>query len=258
MDEINHFELDEAPNNVLLVEDNPIDRLEVRLHLEVMGFVVYDTASATEAKEILEQRDFSLVIIHIASLPLRGLELCRWIRASSTVPILMLTSREEVINEEMVMAAGADDYVSKPIESKILTSRINQQIKRGQSQRAPRANILTWGALKRDLSQHLFMVNEAELHLTNTEYQFLQLLMENPHRIYTRNQILEAIGVMQGLGTNQLVDTHASRLRKKIREHGGPEVISVVRSVGVRLADAKEDKRIKESGPDFPAAAGFI
>jgi len=60
MDEINHFELNEAPNNVLLVEDDPIDRLEVRLHLEVMGFVVYDTASATEAKEILEQRDFSL------------------------------------------------------------------------------------------------------------------------------------------------------------------------------------------------------
>ncbi len=257
MDEINHFELNEAPNNVLLVEDDPIDRLEVRLHLEVMGFVVYDTASATEAKEILEQRDFSLVIIHIASLPLRGLELCRWIRASSTVPILMLTSREEVINEEMVMAAGADDYVSKPIESKILTSRINQQIKRGQSQRSPRANILTWGALKMDLSQHLFMVNEAELHLTNTEYQFLQLLMENPQRIYTRNQILEAIGVMKGLGTNQLVDTHASRLRKKIREHGGPEVISVIRSVGFRLADAKEEKRIRESGPDFPAAEGL-
>ena len=245
------IELDEAPNNVLLVEDDPADRLEVRLHLEVMGFVVYDTASPTEAKEIVEQRDFSLVIIHLSSLPLRGLELCRWIRASSTVPILMLTSRDEVVNEEMVMAAGADDYVSKPIESKILTSRINQQIKRGQSQRSPRANILTWGALKMDLSQHSFMVDEKELHLTNTEYQFLQLLMENPQRIFTRNQILEAIGVMKGLGTNQLVDTHASRLRKKIRESGGPEVISVIRSVGFRLADAKEEKRLSALMPEI-------
>jgi two-component system response regulator RegX3 len=200
--------------------------------------VVYDTASPIEAKEIFLQRDFSLVMIHIASLPLRGLELCRWIRAASTVPILMLTNRDEVIDEAMVMSAGADDYVSKPIDSKILTSRINQQISRGQSQRAPRANILIWGPLRMDLSAHQFTIDDAELHLTNTEYQFLQLLMENPHRIFTRGQILEAIGVMKGLGTNQLIDTHASRIRKKIRESGGPDVITVVRSVGFRLADA--------------------
>ena len=81
-------------------------------------------------------------------------------------------------------------------------------------------------------------VNEVPLHLTNTEYQFLQLLMENPQRIFTRNQILDAIGVLKGIGSNQLVDTHASRLRKKIRESGGPEVISVIRSVGFRLAES--------------------
>ena len=233
-----NFDAESPPNNVLLLEDEEADRLAVRLQLEVMGLVVYDTASPIEAKEIFLQRDFSLVIIHVSSLPLRGLELCRWIRAASTVPILMLTQRDEVIDEAMVMAAGADDYVSKPIDSKILTSRINQQISRGQSQRAPRANILIWGPLRMDLSAHQFTIDDAELHLTNTEYQFLQLLMENPHRIFTRGQILEAIGVMKGLGTNQLIDTHASRIRKKIRESGGPDVITVVRSVGFRLADA--------------------
>jgi DNA-binding response OmpR family regulator len=233
-----NLDVESAPNNVLLLEDEEADRLAVRLQLEVMGLVVYDTASPIEAKEIFLQRDFSLVIIHVSSLPLRGLELCRWIRAASTVPILMLTNRDEVIDEAMVMAAGADDYVSKPIDSKILTSRINQQISRGQSQRAPRANILIWGPLRMDLSAHQFTIDDAELHLTNTEYQFLQLLMENPHRIFTRGQILEAIGVMKGLGTNQLIDTHASRIRKKIRESGGPDVITVVRSVGFRLADA--------------------
>jgi DNA-binding response OmpR family regulator len=233
-----NLDVESAPNNVLLLEDEEADRLAVRLQLEVMGLIVYDTASPIEAKEIFLQRDFSLVIIHVSSLPLRGLELCRWIRAASTVPILMLTQRDEVIDEAMVMSAGADDYVSKPIDSKILTSRIKQQISRGQSQRAPRANILIWGPLRMDLSAHQFTIDDAELHLTNTEYQFLQLLMENPHRIFTRGQILEAIGVMKGLGTNQLIDTHASRIRKKIRESGGPDVITVVRSVGFRLADA--------------------
>jgi two-component system response regulator RegX3 len=233
-----NLDVESAPSNVLLLEDEEASRLTIRLQLEVMGLVVYDTPSPIEAKEIFLQRDFSLVMIHIASLPLRGLELCRWIRAASTVPILMLTQRDEVIDEAMVMAAGADDYVTKPIDSKILTSCINQQISRGQSQRAPRANILIWGPLRMDLSAHQFTIDDAELHLTNTEYQFLQLLMENPHRIFTRGQILEAIGVMKGLGTNQLIDTHASRIRKKIRESGGPDVITVVRSVGFRLADA--------------------
>ena len=231
-------EVPEVPNNVLLGEDEPKDRLETRLHLELMGFIVYDTPTSIEAKEIFVQRDFSLVLIHFSINPLQSLELCRWIRAESNVPIIMMTKRGELVDEQMVMAAGADDYVSKPIDSTILSSRIVQQIRRGRGQRSPRANILVWGTMKMDLSNHEFSVGNQELHLTNTEFQFLQLLMENPQRIFTRNQILEAIGVMKGVGSNQLVDTHASPLRKKIREHGGPEVINVIRSVGFRLVDS--------------------
>jgi DNA-binding response OmpR family regulator len=176
-------------------------------------------------------------MIHIGHDPLRSLELCRWVKAASTVPILMLTSRDELVDEQMAMSAGADDYITKPIESKILTSRITQQLKRGQTQRAPRANILTWGLLQMDLSQHSFTVKDKTVQLTNTEYQFLQLLMENPQRVFSRNQILEAIGVLKGIGTDHIVDSHASRIRSKIRENGGPEVIAVIRSVGFRLAD---------------------
>lgn len=225
-------------NNVLLAEDDPKDRIEIRLHLELMGFVVYDTSRIGEAKEVFGERVFSLVIIHFSIRPLQSLELCRWLRAESNVPILMLTKRGELVDEQMVISAGADDYISKPVDSNILSSRIVQQIRRGKSQRSPRANILPWGSMKMDLSNHEFRVAEIELHLTNTEFQFLQLLMENPHRIFTRNQILEAIGVMKGVGSNQLVDTHASRIRKKIRELGGPEVINVIRSVGFRLVDS--------------------
>ena len=228
--------IDELPNNVLLAEDDPKDRLETRLHLELMGFIVYDTPTGKEAKEIFEQRDFNLVLIHFSTNPLQSLELCRWIRAESNVPIIMLTKCGELVDEQMVMAAGADDYVSKPIDSNILSSRIVQQIRRGRGQRSPRANILVWGTMKMDLSNYEFSVSDKELHLTKTEFQFLQLLMENPQSIFTRNQILEAIRVRMGVGSNHLVDTHASRLRKKIREHGGPEVINVIRGVGFNLA----------------------
>jgi DNA-binding response OmpR family regulator len=148
----------------------------------------------------------------------------------------MFTCRDEVVNEQMCLNAGADDYVTKPIESRILTSRIGQQVKRGESQRAPRATLLSWGPLAMDLATHTFTIEGKEVGLTNTEYRFLQLLMENPHRVFSRDQILEAIGVMRGVGSNHLVDTHASRIRRKIVKAGGPNLISVIRSVGFRLA----------------------
>lgn len=225
----------EIPNNVLFIEDDAETREQVRLHLEVMGFVVYDTPSSKEGGEIFSQHSFNLVIVHLGHAQLASLEFVRLIRAASTVPILMLTKRAEIVDEPMIMAAGADDYISIPIDFKVLNSRVNQQIRRGESQRVPRANLLTWDNLEMDLSQHSFKIDEKFVQLTNTEFQFLQLLMENPARIFSRNQILEAIGVMKGFGTDHIVDTHASRIRNKIRENGGPEVISVIRSVGFRL-----------------------
>jgi DNA-binding response OmpR family regulator len=148
----------------------------------------------------------------------------------------MLTKRDEVVDEEMVLSAGADDYITKPIVPRILTSRITQQVKRGQTQRAPRANVLTWENLEMDLSQHSFTVNKKEVMLTNSEYQFLQLLMANPKRIFTRQQIMESIDAFRQESSAHAVDSHASRLRKKIKDSGGPDVIKVVRSVGFRLA----------------------
>jgi len=222
--------------NVLLVEDDAEDRLEIRLQMEVMGFVVYDTPSLTEARELFDQRDYSLVILHVGHAQLESLQVCRAIRADSTVPIIMLTDRDEVVDEEMVLAAGSDDYVTKPIIPRILTSRVTQQIKRGETQRAPRANILSWGELEMDLSQHRFRVAGKEVMLTNTEYQFMQLLMANPKRVFTRAQIVDAISAFRGSASDHVVDNHASRLRKKIKEVGGPNVIEVVRSVGFRLA----------------------
>ena len=226
---------DPSPN-ALVVEDHPSDRLEIRLHLELMGFIVYDTPSVAEAQELFEVRDYSIVLIHVGHSPIESLQLCRALRAISTVPIIMLTKRDETVDEAMVLSAGADDYVTKPITARILTSRITQQMKRGESQRQPRANILSWGPLEMDLSQHSFSVSGVHVLLTNAEYQFLQLLMASPERIFSREQIINAIGSFRGVGSDHLVDNHASRIRKKIREMGGPEVISVVRSVGFRLA----------------------
>jgi DNA-binding response OmpR family regulator len=234
--------VNEGPKNVLLVEDESSDRKMVRSLLEIMGFSVYVATTELQAKVIFSQNEFSLVIIHLAKAPLKSLEICQLIRASSTVPVLMFTNRIEIVDEAMILSAGADDYIAKPIDTKILTSRINQQLMRGQSLRASGTTILAWENIELDLSQHFFTINRIPVSLTNTEYQFLQLLLANPHRIFSRIQILQAIGVEDGAGTDHLLDTHASRLRSKIRDNGGPEVIAVIRSVGFRLTNTMATK----------------
>lgn len=220
----------------LVIEDSSENRLAVRLQLEVMGLQVYDTANFNEARDIFSERNFQIVLLHLGSEPLKGLELCRILRAESNVPIIAMTDHDNVINEQMWIAAGADDYVSQPVDSKLLVSRVTQQLKRGESQRVPTSEILQWGALKMDLSMHEFFVDGKPLALTNTEFQIVQLLLERPLQVFSREQILQAIGALKGPMAPNVIDTHASRIRSKIRKVGGPEVIRVIRSVGFRLS----------------------
>lgn len=222
--------------DALLVEDDPVNRLLVRLHLEEMGLNVKDVATFGEAKETFEAKHYSLVLLHIASDPLKGIELCRVFRSQSNVPIIAMTDRESVINEQMWISAGADDYVARPIDTNILSSRVTQQLKRGSSTRVPAGDVLQWGQLRMDLGMHEFFVDGKPVSLTKTEFQIVQLLLEKPLQVFSREQILSSIGSLRGPMAPNVIDTHASRIRSKIRKAGGPEVIRVVRSVGFRLA----------------------
>lgn len=226
---------DETPKpNALLIEDSDEDRREIKIQLEVMGFAVFDMTTMEEAKEAFPIRDYSVVLIHLGHAPLDSLAICRQIRALSTVPILMITQRGEVVDEELALGAGADDYITKPVEKRILASRVTQQFKRGESQRAPRKTLLTWENLSLDIAEHIFRIGEKEILLTNSEYHFLQLLMESPQRIFPKEQILSAVAALRK--PNESVEAYATQLRAKIKRNGGPDVIDVVRSIGFRLA----------------------
>jgi DNA-binding response OmpR family regulator len=230
----------EQPINILIVEDNGNESDRFKLLLELMGFTTYDTSSHVEAHELFSQRDYNLVIIHLEKAPLESLDFCRWVRAKSMVPILMLTIRSEIVDEEMVMNAGASDYVTKPINENIFISRVLDQLKREQIQRTSRENIVAWQNLELDLNEHSFKVGGKHVELTNTEYQFLKLLMQNPKQAFRRHQILEAVDTLKGHASEAVIDSHVSRLRKKIKENGGPAAIAVVRSVGFRLEDVRK------------------
>lgn len=238
-EEVTRLQMENPRPHALLVEDDANDRLAIKLQLELMNFVVFDVSSAQEASEIFTIRDYSLVLIHLGHAPLESLAICRQIRANSTVPILMITKRGEVVDEELALGAGADDYVTKPIEQRILTSRVTQQLKRGESQRAPRKTLMTWENLSLDLAEHLFRIGEKEILLTNSEFHFLQLLMENPNRVFSEEQVLSAVASLRE--SSGSIVSYASQLRMKIKRNGGPDVIDVVRSVGYRLASSLQD-----------------
>jgi DNA-binding response OmpR family regulator len=229
---------------VLLVEDDEFDRVTSEMHLLGMGLGVTPTDCPFHARDLFATDLWQLVVIHLGNAQDSSLELCRWIRAESTVPIIMLTHRGEVIDEVMALNAGADDYALKPVSEKIFTARVNHQLKRHR-QSAPNelepldseSGALVHGILVMDLQQYRFFVAKTEVGLTKSEFQMMRLLLENRHQVLTRAQFLHALGVLPGIGSDHIVDAHASRLRSKIRSHGGGEVLKSVRGVGLRLAE---------------------
>lgn len=227
-----------ARPKALVVEDDGPDRLALKQQLQLMGIVVEETGSPLEGQRYFDEGVFHLVILHSSRSQQEVLELCRWIRVHSTTPIIMLTKRDEAINEQMAIHAGADDYIIKPIMSKVLTSRVSQQLRRLQLdvEEEDEMLTLTWENLTLDLSQHEFFIGTQSVSLTNSEFRFLNLLMERPQQVFTRDQIVQALGLSSSFGSDHIIDSHASRLRSKVRKNGGPELVHSIRGVGFRLA----------------------
>lgn len=221
----------------LIVEDDGPDRMALKQQLQLMGIVVEDANSPEEGQKFFECAVYHLVILHSSRSQQEALELCRWIRAHSTTPIIMLTRRDELVNEQLAIQAGADDYIVKPIMSKVLTSRVSQQMRRmhleGIEEEIPK---LQWGNLTLDVEQHEFLIGEEQVPLTTSEFRFIQLLMERPQQVFTREQIVHALGLGSSFGSDHIIDSHASRLRSKVRKNGGPEIVHSVRGVGFKLA----------------------
>lgn len=114
----------------LVIEDDGPDRMALKQQLNLMGMVVEETHSPADGQRMFDSSVYHLVLLHSSRSQLEALELCRWIRANATTPIIMLTKRDETVNEQMAIQAGADDYIIKPIMSKVLTSRVAQQLRR--------------------------------------------------------------------------------------------------------------------------------
>ena len=224
-----------ASELILIVDDNPDIRLFVKSALEEAGYEVIEAADGITALAVFSETNPTVVILDLSMGQPDGFEVCRKIRLTSDVPIIMLTNRNKELDEAMCLAAGADDYIIKPVSAQILGLRVKTQLRRRNISGDRDLNILKSGVLLLDTESRELMVEGIKISLTRTEYDFLYLLMENPKRVFTREQVIEAIGGSVAFSSDSLLDTHASRLRLKIKTAGGPRVIAAMRGVGYRL-----------------------
>jgi DNA-binding response OmpR family regulator len=222
-------------DQILIVDDNEDIRFFVRSALTPEGFDVIEAADGNRALEIFRKNEPSVIILDLSIGQPDGFEVCREIRKVSTVPIIMLTSHDEEMDEAMCLAAGADDYITKPVSARILALRTTTQLRHRLAQNVLSGSKIVAGPFSLDTETRELMVDSKKVELTRTEYDFLHLLISNPKRVFTREQISEAIGTSLEYSSDHLLDTHASRIRMKIKEVSEIKVLHAVRGVGYRL-----------------------
>lgn len=224
-----------SKDRVLIVDDNADIRFFVKTALTPEGFDVIEAANGDEALAIFNKQEPSVIILDLSIGQPDGFEVCREIRKRSTVPIIMLTSHDEEMDEAMCLAAGADDYITKPVSARILALRTSTQLRHRSMQSSVVGTTIIAGPLSLNTDTRELSVAGSKIVLTRTEYDFIYLLFQNPKQVFTREQVAEAIGVSIEYSSDHLLDTHASRIRGKIREKSAVKVLHAVRGVGYRL-----------------------
>lgn len=220
---------------ILAVEDDGRIRAAVKLALEDEGWTVDEAASGEEAV-ILFLRDPSDVVLIDIMLPgIDGFELCRTIRRSSDVPIVMVTARADTHDVVAGLEAGADDYLTKPFAPKELSARIRALLRRARPGTPGQAK-LTFGELEVLPEEGMVLRSGEEIHLTKTEFRLICELAQNPGKVLSREQLLDQVWGYGYFGDGRLVDVHIRRLRTKVEEDpANPRHVVTVRGLGYRL-----------------------
>ncbi len=221
--------------HVLLVEDDASIREVTALGLRRAGLRVSTAVDGPDGLARQQQHRFDLVILDVMLPGLDGFEVCRRIRRSSRVPILMLTARTDTLDVVVGLESGADDYVKKPFEVPELVARVRALLRRAAE--ADQDQALTVGDLRIDPEQYTVRKNGDEVVLTATEFRLLLELARHPGRVFTREILLDRVWNFDYLGDSRLVDVAVQRLRAKIEDDpAAPRLIRTVRGAGYKLA----------------------
>jgi DNA-binding response OmpR family regulator len=227
-------------STILLVDDEDAIQQLLTYPLQRDGYRVVQARDGEEAMSRFASEEVDLVVLDIMLPRIDGLEVCRRLRATSTVPIIMLTARDDELDKVLGLELGADDYITKPFSIREFRSRVRALLRRAATPHhaSRREEVIERGSLRIDLPRRIVEVRGAPVQLTFVEFELLALLAANPGVVFSRRQLLERIRGSADYREPRTIDVHVRHLREKIEEAPhDPELILTVRGVGYRFRE---------------------
>ena len=228
-------------STILLVDDEDAVQKLLTYPLERDGFRVLQARDGEEALARFAGEHVDLVVLDLMLPKLDGLEVCKRLRAASSVPIIMLTARDDELDKVVGLELGADDYITKPFSIREFRSRVRALLRRAAAPRQDRrANeVIENNGLRVDVARRLVEMDGRPVQLTYVEFELLRMLASDPGRVYTRQMLLEGLWGGSEYREPRTIDVHVRHLREKLeRDPREPALIQTVRGVGYRFADA--------------------
>lgn len=224
-------------NSLLFIEDDDAIRVALTLALEDEGYEVREAPDGRSGLTLFAEREPDLVLLDLRLPDLSGFDVCRQMRSSSIVPIIIVTAQTDTYDLVAGLEAGADDYVTKPVVPKELAARIRAALRRVHLHEATASSSATkFGDIELRREQGIVLKSGVELNLTKTEYRLICEFADHPNAVLSRDQLLERVWGYEYLGDSRLVDAHVRRLRVKIEDHpDDPKLIVTARGIGYRL-----------------------
>ncbi len=225
------------PATILLVDDEDAVQKLLTYPLEHEGFRVLQARDGEEALQRFHVEHVDLVVLDLMLPRLDGLEVCRRLRAQSTVPIIMLTARDDELDKVVGLELGADDYITKPFSIREFRSRVRALLRRAAIASQPDGrDVIRAEGLEIDLARRTVEVEGRPVSLTYVEFELLRTLAGTPGRVYSRQALLEALWGDYAYREPRTIDVHVRHLREKLEADAKePELILTVRGVGYRF-----------------------
>ena len=225
------------PQTVLVVEDEASIASFVAAYLKNAGYNVRTTASGTEALKLVQSEKPALVVLDLMLPDIDGVEVCKQIRASGDLPVLMLTARDEDVDKIIGLEVGADDYLTKPFNPRELVARVKSVLRRAAPEkRRDESKELSHGDLVINAGKREVYVGDEEIQLAPKEFDLLWELLDHRGLVLTRDQLLERVWGYTFAGDTRTVDVHVRQIRRKL---GDASPIVTVWGVGYKVASER-------------------
>lgn len=221
---------------ILIVEDEPDIRATLEYNLHRENYLTDSVGTISEAEKILKETEISIILLDLMLPDGSGLDLCRKLKSekeSNSIPIIILTAKDDEVDKVVGFELGADDYVTKPFSVRELILRVKAILKRGTKKPEILEVEREFGALKIDTESHEVFVNDNEVVLTALEFRLLKQLVDRRGRVQTRDQLLSDVWGYSADITTRTVDTHIKRLREKLGVIG--KYVQTIRGVGYKF-----------------------